>query len=440
MSHRIKVLDIELSYPLANIEGLDGYAELEGLVRMHGKLIGKVQVPIVGDYCPAKTVVDAILEQHSQRIARHFLLNNLATPSQGNQWCINNLLNVAQPTYSLPLPLVTVAVCTRDRPADLAMCLEALKSLNYSNLDILVVDNAPSNDATEQLIQTTYPNVRYVCEPRPGLSWARNRAIVEARGEIIAYTDDDVVVDPGWITNLVNVFATNSKVMVVTGYVAAYELETDAQIIFEQAYRFGRGFESKWVQVNDRGSRKTVTQYGATANYGTGANMAYRRSLFERIGYFDPALGAGTATTGGEDLEMFFRVLHEGYTLVYEPNALVRHRHRHDYAQLKKQVTNNGIGYYSYLVRSALTYPQDKFSFVQLGLQLLLGNIYQLLLSFVRPSPRRQRDLTLAELRGSFIGLCRYQKAHQTAMQLANTLDSLTPTILIKKPESQVCK
>ena len=89
--------------------------------------------------------------------------------------------------------------------------------------------------------------------------------------------------------------------------------------------------------------------------------MAYRHSLFARIGGFDPALDVGTVTNGGGDLEMFFRVLKEGYTLVYEPAALVRHRHRRDYAQLREQITNNGVGFYAYLVRSALHYRDERW-------------------------------------------------------------------------------
>ena len=73
---------------------------------------------------------------------------------------------------------------------------------------------------------------------------------------------------------------------------------------------------------------RAATQHGGAGMFGTGANMAYRRSLFDKIGYFDPALDVGTATNGGGDLEMFFRVLKEGYVLVYEPRAVVRHRHR----------------------------------------------------------------------------------------------------------------
>ena len=99
--------------------------------------------------------------------------------------------------YVGTLPLVTVAVCTRDRTDDLARCLDSLSCLDYPALEVLVVDNAPSSNATERLVRTRYPNWRYVCEPRPGLNWARNRAIIESSGEIIAYTDDDVVVDPG---------------------------------------------------------------------------------------------------------------------------------------------------------------------------------------------------------------------------------------------------
>jgi GT2 family glycosyltransferase len=433
MSHRIKVVDIELSHPLTTIKNLDGYGELEALIRLHGRPIGKVRVPVISNCCPATTLSRVIVEQHSSLILRHLLLDGLVVP-QLHESAVTTLSTESTESHQVHngrLPVVTIAVCTRDRTPDLALCLDALSHLDYPALDILVVDNAPSSDATEELVRTNYQNVRYAREPRPGLSWARNRAIVEARGEIIAYTDDDVVVDPGWVKALVNVFAESSEVMAVTGYVVAYELETEAQIIFEQAYRFGRGFESKLV----RADQKSVTQYGTTANLGTGANMAYRRSLFDQIGYFDPALGAGTITTGGEDLEMFFRVLQEGYTLVYEPNALVRHRHRRDYAQLQKQITNNCIGYCSYLVRSALAYPDTYSGFIQIGLWFLWSTLNRLLRSFVRPS-RYPRDLILAELWGFYVGFGRYQRAYQVAVQIEETFGSLAPDCTITEAQA----
>jgi len=417
MLYRMKLVDIELSCPPTSIEGLDDYVALKALVRLHGTPIGYVEMPVIGGRCTAAAIRKAILDQHSWPIIQHLLCDLLAAPPRASGWRVADLLDVSHPVCSETLPLVTVAVCTRDRPADLALCLDALNRLDYPNLDILVVDNAPSNDATERLVRATYPNVRYVCEPRPGLNWARNRAIIESRGEIIAYTDDDVVVDSGWIRALASVFAEHPEVMAATGLAVPYELETEAQILFERYGGFGRGFNRKWYRL-DRENGEYWKYYG-TGRFGTGANMAYRRSLFDEIGYFDPALDVGTVTNGGGDLDMFFRVLAEGHTLVYEPSAIVRHRHRRDYAQLRTQIRNNGIGLYSYLVRGALAYPGERSALIRLGLWWLWWwNIRRLLISLMHPG-RFPRDLILAELGGSLIGLGRYQKARRTAVQIA---------------------
>ena len=77
---------------------------------------------------------------------------------------------------------------------------DAIAQMSVPASEVLVVDNAPSSDATERLVREHYPGVRYVLEPRPGLDWARNRAIAEARSEIIAFTDDDVIVDRNWVS------------------------------------------------------------------------------------------------------------------------------------------------------------------------------------------------------------------------------------------------
>ncbi|MBW4641089.1 MAG: glycosyltransferase [Gloeocapsa sp. UFS-A4-WI-NPMV-4B04] len=419
MFNCIKVTDIELNRPLVSIENLVGYEKLKGLVRLHGKPIGYIQLPVIGDRVSATSLHKAIVEQHSSNIIHQLLHNGLAALPQPNGLCIADLFYVSPPKYSGTLPLVTVAVCTRDRTTDLALCLQGLNCLDYPALDILVVDNAPSSDATKRLVQTAYPNVRYVCEPRPGLDWARNRAIIEARGEIVAYTDDDVVVDPGWVKALSTVFAENPEVMAVTGLVVPYELETEAQFLFEMYGGFGRGFERKWYQVEQ--DSKMPWRYLGTGQFGTGANMAYRRSLFEQIGYFDPALDVGTVTNGGGDLEMFFRVLKEGHTLVYEPSAIVRHRHRRDYEKLRSQIANNSIGLFSYCIRGALAYPDNRLSFLRLCLWWLwYWNIRRLVISLIHPT-RFPRDLILAELKGCFIGLGRYQKAQQVVEQIANS-------------------
>jgi GT2 family glycosyltransferase len=212
--------------------------------------------------------------------------------------------------------------------------------------------------------------------------------------------------------------------MAVTGLVVPYELETEAQILFEQYGGFGRGFKRQVYRLKPKSGYKFF--YHGTGQCGTGANMAFRRIIFEKIGGFDPALDVGTVTNGGGDLEIFFRVLKEGYTLVYEPRALVYHRHRRAYVELRTQLTNNGTGLYAYLVRSALAYPSERGTLLLLGLWWLwYGNLRRLFLSLVRPG-YFPRDLILAELRGSLVGLTRYQQARRALP--ANT-DSLNHTI-----------
>lgn len=427
MLHPIKVIDIELSYPLTSVEDLDGYMALRGLVRWHGAPLGYIQLPVVNGRCSVDDLSKVILDQLSWPIIRQLLYNGVFASPHPNGLPMENLLTITPPEFAGPWPLVSVAVCTRNRPQDLAICLGALTQLDYPNLEILVVDNAPSNGESESLVYSHFPNVRYILEPRPGLNWARNRAAIEARGEIIAYTDDDVIVDPGWVKALARIFAENPEVMAVTGLVVPAELETEAQLLFEMYGGFGRGFERKWYKLKTESNAHWM--YYGTGQYGTGANMAYRRTVFKQIGYFDPALDVGTLTNGGGDLEMFFRVLHEGHTLVYEPGAIVRHRHRREYTQLRAQIANNGVGLYSYFVRSFLAYPDERSAFIRLGLWWLwTGIIRRLLASFVRPT-RLPRDLSIAELRGAFSGLRRYQQARQIAVEIADAFGALEQAV-----------
>jgi len=126
--------------------------------------------------------------------------------------------------YAGPLPQVTVAVCTRNRTTDLRQCLLALLRLDYPHLNILVVDNSPDDELTRELVESEFPVVHYTREDRPGLDWARNLAISQAQGEIVAFTDDDVIVDANWVKALVQPFMADPSVMAVTGLVVPYEL------------------------------------------------------------------------------------------------------------------------------------------------------------------------------------------------------------------------
>jgi glycosyltransferase involved in cell wall biosynthesis len=375
------------------------------LVRLHGEPLGMIYPP--KDGCTAAELARMAIDRFSWAASQHLLADRFGQETRASQDLASIPLHCPRRAGG-PAVRVTVAVCTRNRASRLTACLDALVALDYPAplLDILVVDNAPADGSTRELV-AAYPAIRYVCEPRPGLDNARNRAIAEARGEIVAYTDDDVSVDRGWIAAIARAFEEEPHAMCVTGLVVPDELDTPAQLLFERYGGFNRGYR-RWVyRVEDRVS--AVRQYGGTGRFGTGANMAFRTRFFAEHGRFDPHLDVGTPANGGGDLEIFLRVLKHGHALLYEPAAMVRHRHRRSYAELRTQIANNGIGFYAYLVRTARAYPDERGHVVRLGMWWLWWWNVRRLAAGLLGRGAVPLDLVLAELRGSFVGLSRYR-------------------------------
>ena len=248
------------------------------------------------------------------------------------------------PAHGLPDPAsVTVAVCTRDRSELLAGCLASMARLDPAPGEVLVVDNAPSDDSTRDVALAA--GVRHVVEPRPGLNRARERARHEARGEVVAFVDDDARPEPGFVAGVVRGFLDPS-VGAVTGLVVAHELATPAQVAFERSGGMRKGVVT---QVFTPGS------VGPQAfRLGVGTAMAFRREALDAIGGFDPRIGVGTPSRGGGDLEALWRVLESGRDVVYEPDAVVAHIHRRTHAALVAQHRDNGVAYASFLRRLEL--------------------------------------------------------------------------------------
>lgn len=241
--------------------------------------------------------------------------------------------------------MISVVVCTRDRPAELARCLASLSRLEASADDVVVVDNAPRDDAARQAVAAT--PFRYVREERPGLDRARNRGIAEARHDVIAFTDDDVEVEPGWLGALKAAFA-DPRVAGVTGRVLPAVQETPAQRLFQL---YGNGMDKGDRPRDFDGSALQPTELLRAQDVGVGACMAFRRSALEAIGGFDPALDVGTPAAGAGDLDVFHRLLRAGLLLRYDPAARVRHHHRRDLEGLRRQIRHNGRSYGVYLMK-----------------------------------------------------------------------------------------
>lgn len=262
---------------------------------------------------------------------------------------------------------VTVAVCTRDRPDQVRDCLLALSRMTAPVAEILLVDNA-SRDERTRFVAERFPTVRYVREPREGLNWARNRALAEARTPIVAFTDDDVLVHDRWVDGLLRGFRDEPRAVIVTGLVVAAELSTPAQVLFEGRGGFGRGLDRKCFDASSGPGPLGPAFQAVTGAAGTGANMAVRRRRVADLGGFDLALDVGTPSGGGGDLELLFRVVAAGDVVVYEPSAVVRHRHRRTAAELARQRRGDGTGTYSIFLGAGSRYgPATRARFVRLA-------------------------------------------------------------------------
>lgn len=219
-------------------------------------------------------------------------------------------------------PFITVALCTHNHADRLVRTLADLAHLKLPALpwEFLVIENA-STDTTPALLAASGwrpagMDVRIVHEEKLGLSNARNRALQDARGEYILFMDDDETPDPAWLTAYEQ---------------AMREHQPDAlggriEVFFEN------GARPLWLQDEllgflgklDHGEACWLTER-ATPIFG--GNFAFRRSVFERIGNFDARLGRqGTANIGGEDTEIYRRLLEHGCRVRWVPEAIIQHR------------------------------------------------------------------------------------------------------------------
>ncbi|MEA5604521.1 glycosyltransferase family 2 protein [Nostoc sp. UHCC 0252] len=356
-------------------------------------LVLQTIVPAVGDRCFAqgfKQSLPAIDPNHAQDMPVNFqALIALEKP-----------LKQLQERCSQPVSgSVSVVVCTCNRPKELARCLRSLQNLSLPPQEIIVVDNAPNSDATRQLVTQT-SGIKYVLEPRPGLSMARNTGICSSVGSIIAFTDDDVVVHPNWIAQLQQSFQ-DPKIMAVTGLMLPAELETEAQLIFHKG-EGGPNWGYRAVTFDSQFFADTKSQGVPVWRIGAGANMAFRRKAFDLVGYFDQRLGAG-ASGCSEDSELWYRILAEGWLCRYEPSAVIYHYHRRDMDSLKHQSYQYMRGHTAALLVQFFNYKH-------------WGNIYRLLLDLpiyyknrllkeLRIGSKSRHSNVLAEIAGCLAGV-----------------------------------
>jgi GT2 family glycosyltransferase len=419
----VRVMDIEIGEPLPSIPHIDQlngqeYSKALVLVRLHTQPLGSVHIEFNGAPARAVQVGERIWADLSTQIHDHMSrdgidvnvlgLAGLATSSQPR--CLT-----LRTEFLTRAPLISVVIATHDRATSLARTLDSLGRLEYPSYEVIVVDNAPSSDATRALLATKYPTVRYVREDQAGLAVAHNRGLMEVTAPIVAFTDDDVEVDSHWLTTIAEAFDLGPDVACVTGMILPAELHTPAQLMIEE-YGYSKGFARRVFDLKI--NRPSGILYPYTAGvFGSGANMAFRTSAIKATGGFDPALGAGSLAKGGDDLSGFFNIVVAGYQLVYQPASILRHWHRREYDALLRQAYGYGVGLTAYLTSVVFHQP---LRFVDMALRAPFGLVHALRLRTANAEQRAAYPMELArtERHGMLAGPAAYIRSVRKCAQI----------------------
>jgi glycosyltransferase involved in cell wall biosynthesis len=420
----LRVIEIELGEPLPSLKAENSesgatYAAALCLVRLHGSPLGSVRAEIPPQGLNPEQLARRVQDHLGGEIARHLIADGLEPVGRLGA---EGIRSVGRPPCLAPLddlleraPTVSVVIPTRNRPSSLLETLTCILRSNYpgDRYEVIVVDNGSGADERVSLAAIELPEdveVRLLAEPSSGGSNARNRGLEAATGEIVAFCDDDVLVDPNWIASLALALESGERVAGAAGLTLPRELETPAQVWYEGFASANRGLETRVLDRRDPPPDRPLFPF-TIGDLGSGENFAFCRELLIELGGFDPDLGSATPTHGGEDVEAMLRVLLADHQVIYEPRAIVRHAHLREFEQFERRVWGYGVGLSACLTKALLTHPG---LFPQLVGKLPRGLAYAL-------SPRSAKNvdkpadypgrLTRLELRGMAYGPVAYARS-----------------------------
>jgi GT2 family glycosyltransferase len=230
---------------------------------------------------------------------------------------------------------MSVIINTKDRPHHLEDCLKSIAAVSKNVHEIVVVDSSknPPNQTAVKSIVTRYGG-RYLYESRSGVSFAKNLGIKAAAHEFLAFLDDDFIVMDRWDDFLLDNLS-NPGVGCCTGRMLRYATD-HASDLYEQSLSYDRGTEKRVFARTDMSLVKQLKSvrlatrrwlgWQAPVPWCIGLGFySLRKSALTRIGLFDESLGRGTPRQGGEEVDIYYRILKAGYKAIYEPRAVIYH-------------------------------------------------------------------------------------------------------------------
>ena len=432
----VRLLDVELGLALDDVEPLTpvfggAYEELRILVRLHRRPLGMLSVRLFDGCLDAGLMADAIWVELAGAIRDHCRRDGMCEPEKLTadglphagraeppcSWrrsAARSAARSADAGADLPRATIVITTCGGDGRR-LEDTVHGALAQSYPNFEVVVVDNRPGASGVPGALAAFAHDgrVRYAAEGRPGLSHARNRGAAVAAGGIVAFTDDDVVLDPDWLGCLVGGF-DDPRVACVTGLILPLELETSAQRLLEEFGGYSKGFAPRTWDLDRNRPDNPLYPYTVGA-FGSGANAAFRAPALAALGGFAGCLGAGTLARGGEDLDLYVTCVQRGYRINYEPAAIVRHAHLREMEQVRGKVRDYGVGLGAMLTKHLVQSPATAaalLSRVPRGLVHLLSAASPKNAGRSRAYPP---SLVRAELRGLVYGPVAYGRSRRAS-------------------------
>jgi hypothetical protein len=282
------VLDLEISGKFTELNDIGDVAGALVLFRLHGRPLGWGAASVTDGRLDRASLVRQLLEQHAWSCALPLAEKAVHSGTPPRAIDVGSML-LSPPASSAGGPLVTVAVCSRTPAAQLQPCLDSLMALDYAPLDLVFIDASDDRKRVETVIRDQYPAIRY--SSAPGAGAAPRRAVAECRGDILALTHGDTVVDCRWVSRLVAVFLADPDVMTVAGLTVPRSIERPMRASLPAGAPFGR----EWSRV------------GIDWSHADGAMQKVVELAGANIAFWQP----GSSTVGP-------------YTHVFEPSAIIR--------------------------------------------------------------------------------------------------------------------
>jgi glycosyltransferase involved in cell wall biosynthesis len=243
---------------------------------------------------------------------------------------------------------VSILIASYNRSSSLLKFLQELASqVVPGDLDweVLIVDNNSTDGtgkAVAPLVEKDPHRFRYFLETRQGKSAALNTGIKESRGEILAFTDDDCLPNPDWLSSIVEEFSADPSLGAIGGRVELYNKQ------------------DKPVSIRTCTQRTLISTPNQLFSLLIGCNMAVHRRVCERVQEFDTSLGPGNRTRALEDMDFLYRIYKQGFKMVYSPAVLVFHNHgRRSEADVQSLTRNYLIGRGAFYCKHILRGDRD---------------------------------------------------------------------------------